>query len=166
MIDTMYISKDERRRLTESACSPQATSNIDYSQLVNKVDAIFEMFKQHFSEEVGATRLTEDTAKEDDIQVEVDGEIVADTSDEITDEVSIDPETPVDNYGPKLALSNMIMSAITDEYETIKMYNDMIATANNEGFEDVVRIIKHINEEESIHVGMLQQLLNHVLMIY
>jgi rubrerythrin len=34
-----------------------------------------------------------------------------------------------------------------------------MATAAEEGFEDIVQVIKHINEEENIHVGMLQDVM-------
>ena len=162
----MYISKEERQKLLEAKIAQVAESTFDnkYELLNQKVDQLLELFHNNALLHTN-TVLQEATEDTDDITVEVDGEVVADTTNDesvITDaevNTTIDASTPVDNYGPKLALANMLMSAITDEYKTISMYNDVIATANNEGFEDVVKVMKHINEEESIHVGMLQQLL-------
>ena len=34
--------------------------------------------------------------------------------------------------------------------------NCCIQACNDEGFHDIANVIKHINEEENIHVGMLQ----------
>lgn len=87
----------------------------------------------------------------ENISVEVDGEIVTDPPIE-------EPNTDVsiDEYGPKLGITDMILQAINDENTTIQYYNNMVAACNAEGFTDIANVIKHINEEENIHVGMLQ----------
>lgn len=90
--------------------------------------------------------------QEDDITVEVDGEVVTDPV--IEEEPTV--ETPVDGYGPKLAITDMLLQAVNDENTTIQYYNSLVAACNQEGFTDIANIIKHINEEENIHVGMLQ----------
>ena len=87
----------------------------------------------------------------DSISVEVDGEIVTDPP---VDEPTTD--TPVEEFGPKLAITDMLLQAINDENTTIQQYNNMIATCNDEGFEAIANVLKHIAEEENIHVGMLQ----------
>lgn len=50
----------------------------------------------------------------------------------------------------------MLLQAINDENTTIQFYNNLVAACNQEGFADIANVIKHINEEENIHVGMLQ----------
>lgn len=87
----------------------------------------------------------------DNISVEVDGEIVTDPPIE-----KPDVDTPIEEYGPKLGITDMILQAINDENTTIQYYNNMVAACNAEGFVDIANVIKHINEEENIHVGMLQ----------
>ena len=81
------------------------------------------------------------------VSVEIDGEIVTDPPVE---------EVSSEEFGPKLGVVDMLLQAINDENTTIQDYNSMIATCIEEGFEDVVNVLRHINEEENIHVGMLQ----------
>ena len=137
----------------------------------------------------------------DDIQVNVDGEVIADTStaekergevvDESDDEYDLDAELDepldlntleddedlagledeeledteepeeeqvdaLDGYGAKLAITDLLLDAINDENATIQKYNQLIAACMEEGFEEIANVVKHINEEENIHVGMLQ----------
>ena len=99
--------------------------------------------------------VTLDDGKE--ISVEVDGQLVTDPAvDNDDEEEEPTSDTPVDEYGPKLAITDMLLQAVNDENETIQYYNNLIAACNQEGFTDIANIIKHINEEENIHVGMLQ----------
>lgn len=108
-------------------------------------------------DEVTESMLNED----DDIQVKVDGEVVADTS---TDEIesgemniqATDTDSTIEEFGAKLGLTDMLLQAVNDENTTIQYYNNLIAACNDEGFNAIADVIKHINEEENIHVGMLQ----------
>ena len=90
---------------------------------------------------------------DDNISVEVDGEVVTDPPVENAEEAQ---EDALDGYGPKLAITDMLLRAVNDENEAIQGYNDLIAACVEEGFEDISNVIKHIAEEENIHVGMLQ----------
>lgn len=83
----------------------------------------------------------------DQITVEVDGEVVTDGEPDNVD---------VEEFGPALGITDMLLQAINDENTTIQFYNNLIASCNNEGFTAIADVIKHINEEENIHVGMLQ----------
>lgn len=56
-------------------------------------------------------------------------------------------------------IASIIITAINDEWEAIDFYNSMIATAQAEGYQDVVEVAKDILNEENIHVGQLQKLL-------
>lgn len=96
---------------------------------------------------------------EDDIEVAVDGEVIADTSTDAVEsgEVSIEAgDVSVEEYGPKLGLIDLLLAAVTDENEAIQKYNELLAACNDYGFEEIANVIRHINEEENIHVGMLQ----------
>lgn len=124
----MYISKEERIRLKES----------------------LQLLKEAEEDPIKGDGKV--PVQEDDITVEVDGEVVTDSV--IEEEPTM--ETSIDEYGPKLAITDMLLQAINDENTTIQYYNNLIAACNQEGFIDIANVIKHINEEENIHVGMLQ----------
>lgn len=93
------------------------------------------------------------TVGDDSISVEVDGQIVTDPPVEEVEEETADS---IDEFGPKLGITDMLLQAVNDENTTIQFYNNLVATCIAEGFEDIANVIKHINEEENIHVGMLQ----------
>ena len=131
----MYISKEERQKLKEAIC-------------------------------INGT-LTEDDKIDNDITVEVDGEVITDTNDTLEDTVITDvndegissendQKDALDGYGSKLAITDMLLSAVNDENEAIQFYNSLIAACIEEGYQDIANIVKHISEEENIHVGMLQ----------
>lgn len=61
--------------------------------------------------------------------------------------------------GADAGIADLLSSAIIDEWEAIKEYNDLAINARAEGFDDVATIIDDINTEENIHVGQLQQAL-------
>ena len=61
------------------------------------------------------------------------------------------PATPESN-----GVAKLILDAINDESDTIKMYNDLIANTDNE---DIIKIIQDITAEENNHLGMLQKAL-------
>ena len=88
--------------------------------------------------------------KEDIDVVEVDGEGV----DVNTDLV---PESPAE--GPSLGISDLLISAINDEWETIRKYNELIVNAQYNHFDDMVPVIQDIVSEENVHVGQLQKLM-------
>ena len=90
--------------------------------------------------------------EDDNITVEVDGEVVTDP---IPDEEDANKDA-LDGYGPKLAITDLLLQAVNDENETIQFYNNLIASCIEEGYQDIANVVKHINEEENIHVGMLQ----------
>lgn len=80
-------------------------------------------------------------------------------SDEITpivDTVEI-PEGPAP--GSDSALSNLLIDAINDEWETIRNYNDLLTAIDQENKIDMKQTILDIVNEENIHVGQLQALL-------
>ena len=124
----MYISKEERIKLKES----------------------LQLLKEAEEDPIQGDGKV--PVQEDDITVEVDGEVVTDPV--VEEEPTV--KTPIDEYGPKLAITDMLLQAVNDENTTIQYYNNLIAACNQEGFTDIANIIKHINEEENIHVGMLQ----------
>lgn len=101
--------------------------------------------------------------EEDAITVKVDGEVIADTSKETEQEIPVEENSILNDVGsensePSAAagIVELLMQAVKDEYNTISFYNTLIANANEQGFSDIASVINHINEEENIHVGMLQ----------
>ena len=65
------------------------------------------------------------------------------------------PETPEDR-----GLTEVILSLINDENDTIKSYNSFIASLEN--YSEFIPVINDIINEEMNHVGMLQTLLQRV----
>ena len=62
--------------------------------------------------------------------------------------------------GPAVGMATVISDLIKDEYEAIDGYNSAIATAEAEGFEDMVKVLTEIQAEENLHIGQLQTLMN------
>ena len=153
----MYISRAQREKLNKAG---NCTTSIDLTDLKEKLDLILKRLDA--SNPTHTLTESSDVDKQEDITVEVDGETVVDTNEnDVADTRQSEiTENPAEVFGPEAGISQMLMDAIKDEYNTIQFYNSIIATAAEEtGFENTVRILKHINEEEQIHVGMLQQLL-------
>ena len=113
-----------------------------YAPAIDRLTFVIELLKKHIG-------LTEDV--EDDITVEVDGEIVTDTTEPVSDVGSEVSEPSVE-----LGIVEMLMQAVKDEYNTISFYNGLTANANECGRADIAAVISHINDEENIHVGQLQ----------
>lgn len=62
--------------------------------------------------------------------------------------------------GASVGMASVISDLIKDEYEAIDGYNSAIATAEAEGFEDMVRVLTEIQAEENLHIGQLQAIMN------
>lgn len=73
----------------------------------------------------------------------------------VTDVQPIETESGV-------GMSMVISDLIKDEYEAIDGYNSAIATAEAEGYGDMVRVLSDIQAEEHIHIGQLHELLKMV----
>lgn len=82
-----------------------------------------------------------------------DNFIVDDT---ITDEA---PEKESPKNEVDTGISNLLIDAIKDEFETIKLYNSIIEQIRIEGREDIISILQDIVNEENVHVGQLQKAL-------
>lgn len=63
-------------------------------------------------------------------------------------------ETPIGN---DIGVSNLIINAINDEWQTIEYYNELIANLQNNP--DMIPVIQDIVAEENTHVGQLQKML-------
>ncbi len=62
-------------------------------------------------------------------------------------------ETPTpENTG----MSQLLIDAINGEWDTIKLYNDIIVNAESYGYSDIANVIRDIIAEENIHIGQLQ----------
>ena len=72
------------------------------------------------------------------------------------------PEGP--KAGSDTGVADLLISAINDEFEAIQFYNSLIATLRAESvqnleYNDFISVIEEINNEENLHVGQLQKLL-------
>lgn len=77
--------------------------------------------------------------------------------------------TPKDDMvGPKsgsdTGITDIVITAINDEWEAIRSYNSLIETLkhelpNNPDYKAFIDILNEINSEENKHVGQLQELL-------
>lgn len=61
-----------------------------------------------------------------------------------------------------IGITDMLIQAVTDEYSTIAQYNSLIAVLNDSGYHEIAAVVSHINEEEQIHVGMLQHAMEEI----
>ena len=76
---------------------------------------------------------------------------------EIKDETPTGPETGVDN-----GIANQIIEMINGEWDTIKLYNDLVTNLTQYGFIDFIPVIQDILNEENIHVGQLHAILQKI----
>lgn len=70
------------------------------------------------------------------------------------------PEGPA--QGADTGIAAMLIKSINDEWVTIDAYNSIIATLRAEGKDDMIKVLEDINNEENLHVGMLQTLLKNI----
>lgn len=62
--------------------------------------------------------------------------------------------------GASVGMASVISDLIKDEYEAIDGYNSAIATAEAEGFTDMISVLTEIQAEENLHIGQLQAIMN------
>ena len=75
------------------------------------------------------------------------------------------PEGP--EPGSDYGVADMLITAINDEWETIKKYNSIIASLRYEAnshpeYNAYIDVLNEVNNEENKHVGQLQELLSRV----
>ncbi len=83
-----------------------------------------------------------------------------DNSDELDESLSVEAQ-PIET-GADVGMASIISDLIKDEYEAIDGYNSAIATAEAEGYGDMVTILTEIQAEENLHIGQLQTLMTTV----
>ena len=66
-------------------------------------------------------------------------------------------ETP--EPGPEAGIASLINKLIVDEWEAIQGYNDAIVAAETEGYSDIANVLRDIANEENLHVGQLEQVM-------
>lgn len=67
--------------------------------------------------------------------------------------------------GPKAkdtGVAQLLIDAINGEWDTIKLYNDILVNAESYGYSDIADVIRDITNEENIHVGQLQKALESI----
>ena len=85
-------------------------------------------------------------------------------TEDLDDEVDVNsedvPETP--KPGVETGFSNMLIDAINGEWDTINLYNSIIATLSQEKdkkYDAIIKVLQDITNEENVHVGQLQKAL-------
>ena len=66
-------------------------------------------------------------------------------------------ETP--EPGPEAGIASLVNKLIIDEWEAIQGYNDAIVAAETEGYSDIANVLRDIANEENLHVGQLEQVM-------
>jgi rubrerythrin len=66
-------------------------------------------------------------------------------------------ETP--EPGPEAGIASIVNKLIIDEWEAIQGYNDAIVAAETEGYSDIANVLRDIANEENLHVGQLEQVM-------
>lgn len=64
--------------------------------------------------------------------------------------------------GPKAkdaGIAQLLIDAINGEWDTIKLYNDILVNAESYGYSDIADVLRDITNEENVHVGQLQKAL-------
>lgn len=61
--------------------------------------------------------------------------------------------------GPEAGIASLINKLIVDEWEAIQGYNDAIVAAETEGYSDIANVLRDIANEENLHVGQLEQVM-------
>lgn len=75
----------------------------------------------------------------------------------------VDEETPSGPAtGAETGIANQLIEMINGEWNTIADYNNLIAMLTQYGFEEFIPVIEDINNEENLHVGQLQALLQKI----
>ena len=72
-------------------------------------------------------------------------------------EIAPEASTETPTIGPEAGISNLLINAIKDEWDTINLYNDLVLNAEANGFNEISTVLKDIAAEENNHVGMLQR---------
>lgn len=104
----------------------------------------------------------------EEVEVTVDGEpMVPETNEHSVENV---PEMPETNC--KMIISNLINPLIQDELQAIDGYNSAVATIrgimedsthdNSIDYEGIIAVISEITNEENVHIGQLEKLLEMV----
>ena len=75
----------------------------------------------------------------------------------------VEEETPSGPAtGAETGIANQLIEMINGEWNTISDYNNLITMLTQYGFEEFIPVIEDINNEENLHVGQLQALLQKI----
>ena len=149
MLEEELIDNDDYEAYSESVMAAEDEADLNY-ELLDLYDLC-----DNLAVEIPSYK---EVAEEDE-EIESEEEPLEEDL-EPDEKEAIEDKTP--EIGPDLGLSTLLIKAINDEWNTIEFYNNLIATAEQEGHEDIVAVVRDINTEENIHVGQLQELLKKI----
>ena len=144
-------------------------NNMKVSGETNKLDDFWKKYDDTFQTDIQERLLLSKEQKE--TEKEVLGESVESKEDLTLESLSkrIDELYHIVNeskkltesveFGPELGLSDCLMELIKMELDSISQYNSLIATCNEEKFDNFVPVLQRIAEEKNTFVGNLQGLL-------
>lgn len=136
------MTREERMKLYESKHNK---SKVDIKVALNE-----SVFESYFEDIVPKAK--EDVSAEEAVII-VDP--VEDSVNNSDVEVSYETVTPEEN-----GVQNMLQFLVKDEWDAIEGYNNTIQTLLSlEGYEDMCAVLQDIADEELIHVGQLQKLM-------
>ena len=150
MLEEELIDNDDYEAYSESIMAAEDEDDLDYElsdlyDLCDNLDIWIPLYDETAEEDEEIE--SEESSEEETLEEDLDSD----------EKEAIEDKTP--EIGPDLGLSTMLIQAINDEWDTIEYYNNLIATAEQEGHSDIVAVVRDINTEENIHVGQLQELL-------
>lgn len=80
----------------------------------------------------------------------------------VKEDVSQPNEETNSENGPKTkdtGVAQLLIDAINGEWDTIKLYNDIVVNLEEYGYKDIADVIRDIVVEENVHIGQLQKAL-------
>ena len=176
--DNSKYTDDEKQRavnywIKKTDSSPYDESKVDSGKFTTKkeVDA---QRKAMFANGYKGESLEEKTEEclTEDVEIEIETKDEPKVEVEDSDEHSVEnvPEMPETNC--KMIISNLINPLIQDELQAIDGYNSAVATIrgimedsthdNSIDYEGIIAVISEITNEENVHIGQLEKLLEMV----
>lgn len=136
------------------------------TRVFNKSDKIFEEWKDAFNKALGNGDIECERSIDEEMFAQGYKESLSEgIGGDVDDSIPVEVGTDVVADTTDTFIANTLIEAIKDEWATIALYNNMLATLFTEGLEDdkykdMIPVIQDIVKEENTHVGQLQKALS------
>ena len=98
-----------------------------------------------------------------DIKEDLDISFTTEQAQEMVDKINnaykVEDTTDESVKAQDNGIANMLITAINDEWNTVKMYNDLIVNMETFGYPEMTEVIRDIINEENKHIGQLSKVL-------